>query len=73
MLGGTEGLKNKEKAQFANLEFLAVEKFYLWRDFWSDPFKLEGQPFGGGAFFFDEKEVASLWPVCGQSVASLER
>ncbi len=70
-LGGSVGLKDAQKVQFTNLEFLAIEKYYLWRVFCSPPYKMEGVQFEGGVFYFGEKNIGRfLSPLVNAHMAA---
>ena len=53
-LGGAAGSKDGTKRQNTNLESLAIEKYYLWRDFASLPYNRDSNTvkFVGGLYFY---------------------
>lgn len=51
-LGGAKGAKDERTRQYTNLESLAIEKYYLWRDLASDPFMRNGVLFPGGIYYY---------------------
>ena len=55
-LGGKEGVEDEKTRQFSNLEFLDLQKWYLWRDLASEPSARSGFKFGGGVFYYGEVE-----------------
>jgi hypothetical protein len=64
-LGGTKGLRDESTRQWTNLESLPILEYYLWRDLASDPYKKDFFSFGGGIYYFGEKEIdrwlSPLW------------
>ncbi len=56
-LGGIEGMKDTEKVIATLVEALPIEKFYLWRDLASNPYKVEDLKFNGGIYYYGPKEV----------------
>jgi len=38
-LGGMKGVRDEKTRQYTNLESLDIEKYYLWRDLASEPYK----------------------------------
>jgi hypothetical protein len=56
-LGGAKGVKDERTRQYANLEFLDVEKYYFWRDLCSEPYKKRAADFIGGVYYYGEKEI----------------
>ncbi len=57
LLGGAKGVKNESTRQYANLEFLDVEKYYLWRDLCSESYKKRAADFTGGVYYYGEKGI----------------
>jgi hypothetical protein len=59
MLGGAKGAKDEKTRQYANLEFLDVDKYYLWRDLFADRLvnRLSKKK-GTGIYYFGEKQLA---------------
>jgi hypothetical protein len=56
-LGGAKGVKDEATRQYANLEFLDVDKYYLWRDLCSARFKKSSKNFNGGIYYYGETEI----------------
>ncbi len=58
-LGGSEGAKDRKVKDTTNIEFLEIEKRYLWRDMVDDPCKTNGCQCGllfeGGIVFYGDK------------------
>jgi hypothetical protein len=52
LLGGAAGVKDQNKRQYTNIESLPPDKFYLWRDLASEPYRKSGLIFGGGIYFY---------------------
>src|SRR5262249_15882276 len=57
-LGGAKGVKDERTRQFANLEFLDVAKYYLWRGHCSAPPKKRTGDFTGGMYYYGDKQIA---------------
>ncbi|MBL8215673.1 MAG: PSD1 domain-containing protein [Bryobacterales bacterium] len=55
-LGGAAGVRDESTRQWTNLESLPIEKYYVWRDFASDPYKKDFFDFKGGVYFFGAKD-----------------
>ncbi len=64
-LGGTKGLRDESTRQWTNLESLPILEYYLWRDLASDPYNKDFFSFGGGIYYFGEKDIdrwlSPLW------------
>ncbi len=67
-LGGAKGVADERTRQYTNLEFLDLEKWYLWRDLAYNPYTPSGFKFAGGVFYFGDKEgfevdrfLSGLW------------
>ena len=56
-LGGIEGMKDTGKVIATLVEALPIEKYYLWRDLASKPYKVEDLKFEGGIYHYTPKEV----------------
>ena len=55
-LGGAKGVADQGTRQFTNLEFLDLEKWYLWRDLASEPHPRGSFRFPGGVFYYGAEE-----------------
>ena len=55
-LGGAKGVADQGTRQFTNLEFLDLEKWYLWRDLAAGPHPRGSFRFPGGVFYFGAEE-----------------
>jgi hypothetical protein len=55
-LGGAKGVADERTRQYTNLEFLALEKWYLWRDLAFNPYTPSGFKFDGGVYYFGDKK-----------------
>lgn len=55
-LGGAKGVADEKTRQYTNLEFLDLKKWYLWRDLAFNPYSPSGFKFGGGVYYFGEKD-----------------
>ena len=53
LLGGAKGVKVESIRQYANLEFLDVEKYYLWRDLASEPYRKTSR----GIYYYGAKDL----------------
>jgi hypothetical protein len=51
-LGGAAGVRDERTRQYTNLESLPIEKYYLWRDLASEPYKKDFLDFKGGVYFY---------------------
>jgi hypothetical protein len=67
-LGGAKGAADENTRQYTNLEFLDLEKWYLWRDLAYNPYAPDGFTFDGGVFYFGDKKgfeidrfLSDLW------------
>ncbi|HWB98446.1 MAG TPA: DUF1553 domain-containing protein, partial [Bryobacteraceae bacterium] len=58
-LGGAKGAKDERTRQYTNLESLPIEKYYLWRDLASEPYKKDFFDFKGGVYYFGPKQIRS--------------
>ena len=56
-LGGAAGVRNEKIRQYTNLESLPIEKYYLWRDLASEPYKKDFLDFPGGVYYFGPKDI----------------
>jgi hypothetical protein len=56
-LGGAKGVKDEATRQYANLEFLGVDKYYLWRDLCAQSYKKRDADFNGGVYYYGEKQI----------------
>ena len=56
-LGGAAGVRVESIRQYTNLESLPIEKFYLWRDLASDPYRKDFFIFRGGVYYFGVKDI----------------
>src|SRR5437899_12008713 len=56
-LGGMKGVRDEKTRQYTNLESLDIEKYYLWRDLASEPYKKDFLDFKGGVYFFGDREI----------------
>jgi hypothetical protein len=56
-LGGARGVKDERTRQFANLEFLAVDKYYLWRDLFADRISRKKANAGSGIYYYGEADL----------------
>ena len=45
------------RRQYTNLESLPIEKYYLWRDLASEPYKKDFLDFKGGVYYYGPKEI----------------
>src|SRR5260370_28338151 len=52
-----KGVGEERKRQYTNLESLDIEKYYLWRDLASEPYKKDFLDFKGGVYYFGDKEI----------------
>jgi mono/diheme cytochrome c family protein len=57
-MGGAKGVKDERTRQYTNLESLPIEKYYLWRDMASEPYKKDFLDFKGGVYFFGPKQIS---------------
>ena len=55
-LGGAKGVADQGTRQFTNLEFLDLEKWYLWRDLAAAPHPRGSFRFPGGVFYYGAEE-----------------
>lgn len=55
-LGGAKGVADQGTRQFTNLEFLDLEKWYLWRDLAAGPHPRGSFRFPGGVFYYGAEE-----------------
>ncbi len=55
-LGGAKGVADQGTRQFTNLEFLDLEKWYLWRDLAAEPHPRGSFRFPGGVFYYGAEE-----------------
>ena len=58
-MGGAKGVKDERTRQYTNLESLPIEKYYLWRDLASEPYKKDFLDFKGGVYYFGPKDIRS--------------
>src|SRR5439155_24127923 len=56
-LGGVKGVRDEKTRQYTNLEGLEIEKYYLWRDLASEPYRKEFLDFKGGVYYFGDKQI----------------
>jgi hypothetical protein len=56
-LGGAAGVRDERTRQYTNLESLPIEKYYLWRDLASEPYKKDFLDFKGGVYYYGAKEI----------------
>ena len=56
-LGGAAGVRDEKTRQYTNLESLPIEKYYLWRDLASEPYKKDFLDFQGGVYYFGPKDI----------------
>ncbi len=56
-LGGAAGVRDEKTRQYTNLESLPIEKYYLWRDLASEPYKKDFLDFKGGVYYFGPKDI----------------
>jgi hypothetical protein len=56
-LGGAAGVRDEKTRQYTNLESLPIEKYYLWRDLASEPYKKDFLDFKGGVYYYSPKEI----------------
>ena len=56
-LGGAAGVRDEKTRQYTNLESLPIEKYYLWRDLASEPYKKDFLDFKGGVYYYGPKEI----------------
>ena len=56
-LGGAAGVRDERTRQYTNLESLPIEKYYLWRDLASEPYKKDFLDFKGGVYYYSPKEI----------------
>ncbi|MDQ6664247.1 MAG: PSD1 and planctomycete cytochrome C domain-containing protein, partial [Acidobacteriota bacterium] len=56
-LGGAAGVRDEKTRQYTNLESLPIEKYYLWRDLASEPYKKDFLDFKGGVYYYGPKDV----------------
>ncbi len=59
ILGGAKGVNDYNKRLVSNLVFLDVDKYYLWRDMCSEPYKKGA----GGIYYYGEKEIGRFLHV----------
>jgi len=55
-LGGLKGVKDEGTRQYTNLEFLDLQKWYLWRDMAGEPNKRRDVVFSGGIYYYGASE-----------------
>ena len=56
-LGGREGARGQKVRLKTNLEFIDPQKWYLWKDICSEPFRKDGYPFEGGVLYYPPEDV----------------
>ncbi len=56
-LGGAATVRDEKTRQYTNLESLPIEKYYLWRDLASEPYKKDFLDFKGGVYYFGPKDI----------------
>jgi hypothetical protein len=56
-LGGAKGVKDEKTRQYANLEFLDPEKYYLWRDLFADRISRKVASAGSGIYYYGDKQL----------------
>ena len=56
-LGGAKGAKDERTRQYTNLESLPIEKYYLWRDLASEPYKKDFFDFKGGVYYYGGRQL----------------
>jgi hypothetical protein len=56
-LGGAAGVRDERTRQYTNLESLPIEKYYLWRDLASEPYKKDFLDFKGGVYYYGPNEI----------------
>ncbi|MDQ2901072.1 MAG: PSD1 and planctomycete cytochrome C domain-containing protein, partial [Acidobacteriota bacterium] len=56
-LGGAAGVRDEKTRQYTNLESLPIEKYYLWRDLASEPYKKDFLDFKGGVYYYGPKDL----------------
>jgi len=72
-LGGVKGVRDEKTRQYTNLEGLDIEKYYLWRDLASEPYRKEFLDFKGGVYYFGAKEITRfLSPEAKEYYAALK-
>jgi hypothetical protein len=59
-LGGAAGVRDEKTRQYTNLESLPIEKYYLWRDLASEPYKKDFFDFKGGVYYYGVKELPRM-------------
>ena len=59
-MGGAKGVRDEKTRQYTNLESLDIEKYYLWRDLASEPYKKDFLDFKGGVYYFNNKEIGRM-------------
>src|SRR5262249_45687184 len=59
-LGGVKGVRDEKTRQYTNLQGLDIERYYLWRDLASEPYKKEFLDFKGGIYYFNDKQIGRL-------------
>jgi hypothetical protein len=52
-----KGVRDEKTRQYTNLESLDIEKYYLWRDLASEPYKKDFLDFKGGVYYFGDKQI----------------
>jgi len=80
-LGGAAGVRDEKTRQYTNLESLPIEKYYLWRDLASEPYKKDFLDFKGGVYYYGPKEIdrflSAEWrehhEAMNERLASLEK
>ncbi len=56
-MGGAAGVRDEKTRQYTNLESLPIEKYYLWRDLASEPYKKDFLDFKGGVYYYGLKAI----------------
>src|SRR5260370_14401842 len=59
-LGGMKGVRDEKTRQYTNLESLDIEKYYLWRDLASEPYKKEFLDFNLRLYYFGDKATTRM-------------
>jgi cytochrome c553 len=69
-LGGAKGVKDEKTRQYANLEFLDVDKYYLWRDLFADRISRKKAESGSGIYYYGDKQLGRwLHPEAAEYLA----
>ncbi|HLJ13581.1 MAG TPA: PSD1 and planctomycete cytochrome C domain-containing protein [Bryobacteraceae bacterium] len=72
-LGGAAGVRDEHVRQYTNLESLPIEKYYLWRDLASEPYKKDFVDFKGGVYYYGAKDIPRfLAPEWREHLAAMQ-